>query len=208
MRLRDMDTVFMKGRGFDEGFPKAAIRELLQAVDFLHTEAQTVHTDIHPVGPLLLSHFGDARLGPGPHAGDIMPIVYRAPETLLYIQWSYAVDTWSVGLTVSDRLAAKVIQLDVGMGSITGQDSVYGTSPGPPPQELLNRHRARALEYWDEAGNWGDFVPIPPEKTLEAAETKLQHKAEFLGFMRRALTWDPAKRPTAKQLLQDPWLAE
>lgn len=35
-------------------------------------------------GPLLLSDFGDARLGPGPHAGDIMPIMYRAPETLLH----------------------------------------------------------------------------------------------------------------------------
>lgn len=51
-------------------------------------------------GPLLLSDFGEARLGPGPHADDIMPIMYRAPETLLHIQWSYPVDIWSVGLTV------------------------------------------------------------------------------------------------------------
>ena len=54
------------------------------------------------VGPLLLSDFGEARIGPGPHAGDIMPVVYRAPETLLHIQWSFAVDIWSIGLTVSD----------------------------------------------------------------------------------------------------------
>lgn len=52
-------------------------------------------------GPLLLSDFGEARLGPGPHAGDIMPIMYRAPETLLWIQWSFPIDIWSVGLTVS-----------------------------------------------------------------------------------------------------------
>lgn len=52
------------------------------------------------VGPLLLSDFGEVRLGAGPHAGDIMPIMYRAPETLLYVQWSYPVDIWSVGLTV------------------------------------------------------------------------------------------------------------
>jgi hypothetical protein len=39
------------------------------------------------VGPLFLSDFGEVRLGAGPHAGDIMPIMYRAPETLLYIQW-------------------------------------------------------------------------------------------------------------------------
>ena len=53
------------------------------------------------VGPFLLSDFGEARLGSGPHAGDIQPITYRAPEALLWIQWSYAVDIWSVGLTVS-----------------------------------------------------------------------------------------------------------
>lgn len=58
------------------------------------------------VGPLLLSDFGEVRLGPGPHAGDIMPIMYRAPETLLLIQWSYPVDIWSVGLTVSQKLPA------------------------------------------------------------------------------------------------------
>jgi len=52
-------------------------------------------------GPLLLSDFGEVRVGPGPHAGDIMPIQYRAPECLLWIQWSYPVDIWSVGLTVS-----------------------------------------------------------------------------------------------------------
>ncbi|RSL74670.1 hypothetical protein CEP51_011510 [Fusarium floridanum] len=44
MSLRDMDTVFMKGGGFEEDFVKSAIKELLQAVDFLHTEAQAVHT--------------------------------------------------------------------------------------------------------------------------------------------------------------------
>ena len=52
------------------------------------------------IGPLLLSDFGETRIGRGPHAGDIMPIQYRAPETLLWIQWTYAVDIWSVGLTV------------------------------------------------------------------------------------------------------------
>lgn len=49
---------------------------------------------------MLLSDFGEARIGPGPHAGDIMPLECRAPETLLYVGWSYPVDIWIVGLTV------------------------------------------------------------------------------------------------------------
>lgn len=54
-------------------------------------------------GLLLLSDFGEARIGPGPHDTDIMPAMYRAPEVLLRIQWSYQVDIWSVGLTVRER---------------------------------------------------------------------------------------------------------
>ena len=52
------------------------------------------------IGPMLLADFGEARIGPGPHAGDIMPLGYRAPETLHYFGWSYPVDSWSIGLTV------------------------------------------------------------------------------------------------------------
>jgi serine/threonine-protein kinase SRPK3 len=49
MSLRDLDTVFMRSRGFDEGFVKGAITELLQALDFLHTEVQAIHTGILPL---------------------------------------------------------------------------------------------------------------------------------------------------------------
>lgn len=54
---------------------------------------------------------------------------------------------------------------------------------------------------------WDVFVPMPKDKTLKAAETKLKDKTRFLAFMRKALGWDPNDRPTAKELLQDPWLS-
>ncbi|KAG7136332.1 Serine/threonine-protein kinase AFC3 like [Verticillium longisporum] len=255
MSIRDMDTVFMNGRGFNEGFVKGAAKELLEALDFLHTEAQCAHTDVHPgnlllgtnddsifqkleenefsspvprkqledrtiylsrlmkpkAGPLLLSDFGEARLGPGPHAGDIMPIMYRAPETLLYIQWGYPVDIWSVGLTAWDLLEGKTLfsaRKEDGSFSDGAHFAELIAALGPPPPGLLNRHRNRALEYWDEHGNWSEFVPIPKERTLEAAETKLGDNTKFLQFIRRALAWDPDARPTAKELLQDPWLKD
>lgn len=61
------------------------------------------------VGPMLLADFGEARIGPGPHAGDIMPLEYRAPQTLHYFGWSYPVDIWSVGLTVCHLVITHVI---------------------------------------------------------------------------------------------------
>ncbi|WQF87064.1 Putative protein kinase [Colletotrichum destructivum] len=59
MSIRDMDTVFMDGAGFPEGFVKGAVKELLEALDFLHTVVQSVHTDVHP-GDLLLGANDDA----------------------------------------------------------------------------------------------------------------------------------------------------
>lgn len=44
MSLRDMKLVFRPTGGFDERFVKGAVQELLKALDFLHKEANIVHT--------------------------------------------------------------------------------------------------------------------------------------------------------------------
>ncbi|EFR05538.1 serine/threonine protein kinase [Nannizzia gypsea CBS 118893] len=124
MSLRDMKTVFFP-KGFAEEFVRGAIIELLQALDFLHRHAEVVHAahvagDVHSGNMLLglwdntlLKNLEDAELRApvaskrGPHPGDIMPLEYRAPETLLYVTWSYPVDIWSVGLTAWDLLGLK-----------------------------------------------------------------------------------------------------
>lgn len=56
MSLRDMKTVFWPD-GFEENFVKGAIIELLKALDFLHTQGETVHTGIyHPTALLRLKY--------------------------------------------------------------------------------------------------------------------------------------------------------
>ncbi|KAK2806624.1 hypothetical protein FQN51_006590 [Onygenales sp. PD_10] len=253
MSLRDMKVIFFPD-GFDEDFVRGAIIELLKALDFLHTQGQIVHTDIHPgnmllgvfknnvfqsiqeteyttpvprkqvsstrtiylsrlmrpkEGPMLLSDFGEARIGPGPHGGVIMPLEYRAPETLLHVGWSYPVDIWSVGLTAWDLLGSKLL--------FTARDEdgdLYDAAHlaqiiaalGPPPPEFLAKNPERRADFWDDQGRWLDFAPILEGRTMEALQTRLEDKAKFLRFIRRALTWMPEERATAKELLQDPWL--
>lgn len=254
MSLRDMKLVFRQD-GFDEDFIRGAIIELLKALDFLHTQGEIVHTDVHPgnmllgifnndllrnleekeftnpvprklvsstrtiylsrlmrpkEGPMLLSDFGEARIGPGPHGGDIMPLEYRAPETFLYVGWSYPVDIWSVGLTAWDLLEPKKL--------FTARDEdgdLYDAAHlaqiiaalGPPPPEFLAKNPERRADFWDDQGEWLGLAPIPHGRTMEALETRLEDKLGFLRFIRRALAWIPEERPTAKELLQDPWLA-
>ncbi|RAL06582.1 kinase-like protein [Aspergillus homomorphus CBS 101889] len=254
MSLRDMKLVFRQD-GFDEEFVKGAVTELLQALDFLHTQANIVHTDVHPgnmllgtynsqllktledkefsspvprkqvsptrtvylsrlmrptEGPMLLSDFGEARIGQGPHGGDIMPLEYRAPETLLCIGWSYPVDIWSVGLTAWDLLEPRKL--------FTARDEdgdLYDAAHlaqliaalGPPPPNFLRRNPDRKGDFWDRDGKWLNLAPIPNRRTFEALESRLEDKSGFLRFIRKALTWMPEDRATAKELLQDPWLA-
>ncbi|KAE8150676.1 kinase-like protein [Aspergillus avenaceus] len=160
-------------------------------------------------GPMLLSDFGEARIGPGPHAGDIMPSEYRAPETLLYVGWSYPVDIWSVGLTAWDMLGSKRL--------FTARDEdgdLYDAAHlaqliaalGPPPPEFLARNPERRADFWNDRNEWLGLAPIPHDRTIESLETKLDDNSGFLRFLRKTLTWEPEKRATAKELLEDPWL--
>lgn len=50
-------------------------------------------------GNPVLCDLGSARASP-PCRGDIMPGVYRAPEVILGMPWSFEVDVWSVGVMV------------------------------------------------------------------------------------------------------------
>lgn len=43
-----MEMVFMQRRGLDEDVVKAGVKETLQGIDFLHTQAHVVHTGILP----------------------------------------------------------------------------------------------------------------------------------------------------------------
>ncbi|KAL5359897.1 kinase-like domain-containing protein [Aspergillus floccosus] len=255
MSLQDMKNIF-RPDGFDADLVKGAIIELLQAVDFLHTQGEIIHTDIHPgnmllgvvdnsifraiekeeytdpvprkqvsstrmiylsrlmrpkAGPMLLSDFGEARIGCGPHSGEIMPLEYRAPETLLYVDWSYPVDMWSVGLTAWDLREPKrlftAVDKEGGLYDATHLAQMIAAL-GSPPAEFLDKNPERRADFWNDDGKRLGLAPIPEGRTMEALVTRLDDPADFLRFIRRALTWIPEERATAKELLDDPWLAD
>lgn len=58
-----------------------------------------------------------------------------------------------------------------------------------------------------ELGNWKGAVDIPPV-TLEKLEENLEAEQQqiFLRFLRKMLKWQPEKRESARELLDDPWL--
>ncbi|EDP49747.1 protein kinase, putative [Aspergillus fumigatus A1163] len=206
---------------FSEDLLKAGLMQIFLALDYLHTECKLVHTDIKSDNLLqeiqdnsildMLSDFGSAVRGDQRRNHDAQPNVYRSPEVMLKVDWSYPVDIWNVGVMVWDLFEGKHL--------FYGNDSDgkgYSTRAhfaevmsilGPPPLDLLQRGK-RSHEFFTDEGKWKQDIEIPTGVSLEMSEEYLEgrNKEMFIAFMRGMLQWRPEDRKTAKDLLQDPWL--
>ncbi|OJZ91030.1 hypothetical protein ASPFODRAFT_78077 [Aspergillus luchuensis CBS 106.47] len=232
---------------------KPAIRQLLGALDFLHSVAHIIHTDLQlknlllpAPSPEVLSEFeeqisskpaprkvlqdrtiytsspfpagdglpllgdlGEARFAEEEQCDNIMPDYYRAPEVILKSHWDYKVDIWSVGMVAWDIVSPKTI-IDGKIVDDTWDDGAHIAELvallGPPTPEFVKRANMSWV-FWDESGNWKNLVPIP-DRSFEklAADIQGEDVEGFLRWLRLALQWNPEDRPTAVELLMDPWL--
>lgn len=84
---------------------------------------------------------------------------------------------------------------------------------GSPPQTLLAKAGGPALEFFNKDGSARWEVP---HETLESKlasalersifPTTAEEALAFVGFIRRVLVWEDRKRPSASDLLKDPWI--
>ncbi|KXN80773.1 Serine/threonine-protein kinase SRPK [Leucoagaricus sp. SymC.cos] len=155
-------------------------------------------------GALVLSDFGSAvPLDDGiEHREDIQPDVYRAPEIILGVPWTYSV--WDIF---------------EGGHLFTGYDTEHAAYRsrahlaemiallGPPPPSLLAWGHTTS-KFFSDAGDFGAGIPLPGRMLLEDRETSLEgeDKECFLRLMRKMLQWEPEKRSSAKELLEDEWI--
>lgn len=58
-------------------------------------------------GEFLLTDFGSARKASPKNKGWWMPDTYRAPEVLMGLPWSHAVDPWCIGIMALELLEGK-----------------------------------------------------------------------------------------------------
>ncbi|KAJ1710668.1 prp4 [Aspergillus flavus] len=157
----------------------------------------------------LLGDFGEARFGDEENIGDIMPDYYRAPEVILKSNWDYKVDIWSVAMIAWDIVSSQTLIRGETRDGIF-DDGVHVAELvallGPPPQEFLQKRELSSV-FWDESGKWKNLVPVP-DRTLEKLAVNIQGEdvEGFLRWLRLALQWNPEDRPTALELLMDPWL--
>jgi serine/threonine protein kinase len=69
-------------------------------------------------GRAVLSDFGSAVGGDQRRNHDAQPNVYRSPEVMLKIDWSYPVDIWNVGVMVCSACSISI--------SFTNQSGITG----------------------------------------------------------------------------------
>lgn len=58
-------------------------------------------------GAPVLCDFGSAVPGDIKHTEDIQPNIYRAPEVIMEVPWTYSVDIWNVGCMVRELVFHK-----------------------------------------------------------------------------------------------------
>ncbi|PYH34226.1 kinase-like protein [Aspergillus neoniger CBS 115656] len=212
----DQLTPLLPSKVMSSFMVRTTMRNILAALDFLHTEAQVIHTEAEVEGPVLRKSHSDRTIyvsRPLPISfgtpGDIMPDIYRAPEVILNMNWDSKVDIWNVGMVIWDLFEHRHLfkarndegKLDDGQ-HLAEMQAVLGR----PPAEFLARS-ARSPQFWDANVQWKGEVPIP-DYDLETLKERLEdsEKEDFLRFLRRMLCWLPEERATAKELLFDPWL--
>ncbi|KAJ5609440.1 hypothetical protein N7528_010007, partial [Penicillium herquei] len=196
------------------------LHRLFLALDYLHTECKIIHTGLCSyfdfcanVGAPVLCDFGSAVLGDEEHSEDIQPDIYRAPEVILGIPWTYSVDIWNVGCMIWNIFE--------GGSLFTGQDPEFQTYRsrahlaemirllGPPPPSLLARgDPSLTRKFFSEEGSFCAGIPVQEHTPLEERETTLegQEKEKFLCLVRKMLQWEPGKRSSAKELEEDEWV--
>ncbi|KAJ5591842.1 uncharacterized protein N7459_002211 [Penicillium hispanicum] len=163
------------------------------------------------VGAPVLCDFGSAMPGDIDHSEDIQPNIYRAPEVILEVPWTYSVDIWNVGCMIWNIFEGESL--------FTGHDSEFQTYRsrahlaemirllGPPPPSLIAQGKL-SHKFFSDKGEFCAGIPLEDRIPLEERETTLegQDKEDFLCLVRKILQWEPGKRGSAKELAEDQWM--
>jgi len=214
---------------------KFIAKRILEALQAFHEDGY-VHTDVKPDNILInygsgprrlreveLGDCGDAclvnpkdhlKLGENGHL--IGAHMFRSPEAMLNLRWGTATDIWSFGTTL--------ISLIWGLGWHIFKPDPKDAEPDDEsyPNHVLVKQIAYfgpfPLSYFDilpeEDERWefiGDATQyiIDHQKWKPFAQAEDKELAEEdRTFICKIMKLDPRDRPTAKELLQDPWLGD
>jgi dual specificity tyrosine-phosphorylation-regulated kinase 2/3/4 len=210
---------FIKNNNF-QGVSLNLIRrfsiQLLTALRFMRKQ-KVIHCDFKPENVLLKNptKSGIKVIDFGSSCNEnelvytyIQSRFYRAPEVILGLPYTTAIDMWS--------FACILAELYTGYPLFPGENEVEQLACilevfGLPPESLL-KDASRVNMFFDSKGQYR-LVPNSRGKKRRPGTRDLQATLRvgddgFIDFLLKCLAWDPRERATPEDALQHPWILQ
>jgi CTD kinase subunit alpha len=190
----------------DAAQKKHLAKQLFEGLDYLHKRG-VLHRDIKAAnilvsseGILKLADFGLARFYAKRHQLDytnrVITIWYRSPELLMgETQYGPAVDVWSAACVMVEIFTKHAIFPGDG-GEISQLDKIYAVMGTP------NKTQWPGLT---DMAWWELIRPAHRKPSVFAEKYKERLPLEAFNLLEAMLQFDPAKRPSAAEVLEHPY---
>jgi serine/threonine protein kinase len=158
----------------------------------------------------------------------ITPLGLRAPELIISGEINSTIDIWAFGCLVFELVTGRrlyyVDYYDNPEDETDDHLLMLSDTLGPLPESLYTLWTRSSRYYTSERVQYNTLLYDDPEET-DLLLNKMKPLEEFFdeckpddlsdeesnmikALMRRILQYDPAKRPTPSQILQDPWFED
>jgi dual specificity tyrosine-phosphorylation-regulated kinase 2/3/4 len=207
---------FLKLNSF-QGISPTLIRcftkQILTALTYTRS-LDIIHCDLKPENILLVNSqkaliklidFGSSCFTPERLHTYIQSRFYRAPEIILGIPYTTAIDMWSLGCILAELVTG--YPLWPGESELDQLLHIIGTI-GSPPAEVLAVSTRKSL-FFD--GNSVKTCKLMNGKVITPAGEPLSNvfksvSSEFLDFIEKCLEWNPTIRLTPGEGLEHSWV--
>jgi len=198
--------------------------QVLCALAYVHS-LRLIHCDLKPENILIRSYsrcevkvidFGSSCFVDDHLSSYVQSRSYRAPEVMLGLPYDQKIDLWSLGCILAELWTGYVLFQNDSVQSLLAR--ILGIV-GEFPYHLMTRGRY-VPQYFTQDGQLYQEIDGPacnekgrrlhllvPKKTSLRQRMRAQSE-EYLDFLGKLLEVDPAKRPTAAEALQHPWLQQ
>lgn len=200
-------------QGISHTLVRCFTKQILVALAYTKS-LDIIHCDLKPENILLVNSqkaliklidFGSSCFVPERLHTYIQSRFYRAPEIILGIPYTPAIDMWSLGCIIVELWTG--YPLWPGESEVDQLVHIIGTL-GPPPEEVLCISTRKSL-FFD-----GDSVKtykLMNGKTIKPAGSPLSDhlksaKIEFIDFIEQCLDWNPYSRLTPELATSHPWI--